>query len=967
MNAISQTALNQIWNSVNAGTGDYSDRFNKVVSDNNNHLIAAGYTIRQGNYRDFLVVKYDAAGNVVWVQTENGDGNGNDEVIDVACDFSGNVYVTGYADDGNSNNDYLTVKYDANGVKQWEMIYNNLSAFQDDVPTGIAVDFSGNVYVTGKSEAFSGTNIHNDYLTVMYSTSGAQQWTARYARVANGKDEAAGIALDASGNVFVTGRSSNGGDDDFATIKYNPSGVQQWAQIFDRGYGDDRATSLVVDVNNNVVVTGRAENSDGNDDYYTIKYNNNGILKWQKVYNGVGNDNDRALCIATDFDASIYITGQSDVDLSTSIRDYDIVTIKYDSSGVVQFTRTYGGGALQDDIPSDIAIDFSNNVYVTGKSDVDPSTTVTNNDFITVGYNAAGTQQWTAGLNGTRNTSDISSCILIDFSGNIYVAGGSENLVTQKDGMLIEYDNTGAVQFQQVYAGEGDNTYTFKDMVINSADEVYAVGYSFIEDHNRDIVLMKLNSSGGVANQKIFNGTKSDDDELESIALLGNGQVVATGYSKSTNQKSDIITMMFDANGDTLWTKKYNSAGNQSDKGKCVLSDASGNIYVAGTTDVDANDTLDNDNIILIKYDINGVQQWIQTYDGTAQLRDEPSKMKFDQVGNILICGRAEIGQGDDYIVLKYDVSGNLMSGFPVLFNGPFSNDDRALDVATDSQNNIYVTGYSQTSSGNATEDIGLIKYDAAGSLLWSKLFDNLSGNDRANAVAVDQNDFVYIAGQTDVDPDPNISNYNTLLIKYDPITGDTIWIRQFNGSANKDDIANDIFIDSNNLIYLVCSSEDSITNTQRNLRTLVYGDNGYLYYYADYGSSTDDDDGNDIKIANNALYICGYSENTSGEKRGLVLKYDINTGLIQSNKGSIETKIFPNPAIESLTLELNDFSSLKNVTVSIFDLQGKVQLVENVKSSSHKVQISNLSPGMYLLKINADNDNMQTVVFTKE
>ncbi|MDI6803970.1 MAG: SBBP repeat-containing protein, partial [Bacteroidota bacterium] len=134
-----------------------------------------------------------------------------------AIDSLGNVFVTGTSDE-----DYLTIKYDSSGAQQWVARYNGPGNFYDRA-NAIALDGSGNVYVTGESFG-SGTSF--DYATVKYNSAGVEQWVARYNGPGNGWDYATAIALDGSGNVYVTGESLGSGTSfDYATVKYNSAGV----------------------------------------------------------------------------------------------------------------------------------------------------------------------------------------------------------------------------------------------------------------------------------------------------------------------------------------------------------------------------------------------------------------------------------------------------------------------------------------------------------------------------------------------------------------------------------------------------------------------------------------------------------------------------------------------------------------------------------------------------------------------
>src|SRR5439155_19578539 len=187
-------------------------------------------------------------------------------------DSSGNAYVTGYSLGAATSNDYRTIKYNTSGSQIWVASYDG-PANGNDQAAAIALDSVGNVYVTGASSGI-GTNV--DYATTKYDTNGSQVWVARYDGSAHGGDYASAIALDSSGNVHVTGRSFGGVGawNDYATIRYNQDGVQTRENRYDGpGHFEDIAAALAVDKNGNVYVTGSSfsDGSTGND-YATIKY-----------------------------------------------------------------------------------------------------------------------------------------------------------------------------------------------------------------------------------------------------------------------------------------------------------------------------------------------------------------------------------------------------------------------------------------------------------------------------------------------------------------------------------------------------------------------------------------------------------------------------------------------------------------------------------------------------------------------
>src|SRR6476646_9505206 len=134
---------------------------------------------------------YAPAGGVyeAWVARYNGTGNGNDEAKAVAVDNSGNVYVAGTMLGSGTLNDLATIKYDSAGNQLWVAIYNDFDN-PDAQLNAMTIDRSGNVYVTGASGV---SNVYYDCTTIKYNSAGQEQWVARYNAQPHGY--AAGTAI----------------------------------------------------------------------------------------------------------------------------------------------------------------------------------------------------------------------------------------------------------------------------------------------------------------------------------------------------------------------------------------------------------------------------------------------------------------------------------------------------------------------------------------------------------------------------------------------------------------------------------------------------------------------------------------------------------------------------------------------------------------------------------------------------
>ena len=250
-----------IWSAPVAESGGPS----AIALDQSGNAYITGYGQTDAGNKHYLTIKLDANGNQVWAETYSGPMNAGDISDDIAVDNQGNVFVTGKSLGIDTSYDYATIKYDSDGNQLWAVRYND-SVNGDDESGLLSLDSKGNVCVTGSS---TNGSRNSDYATVKYDTNGNQLWLVRYSGLDNSNNGPTALTVDSSGNVYVTGVSSpvpgtmtyTQGDydrtvHDYATVKYDTNGRQLWAEIYDNTEGSSWAFGIAVDKSGNVFVTG---------------------------------------------------------------------------------------------------------------------------------------------------------------------------------------------------------------------------------------------------------------------------------------------------------------------------------------------------------------------------------------------------------------------------------------------------------------------------------------------------------------------------------------------------------------------------------------------------------------------------------------------------------------------------------------------------------------------------------------
>jgi hypothetical protein len=401
--------------------------------------------------------------------------------------------------------------------------------------------------------------------------------------VAGQETEGSSVATDANGNVYVAGYTTGGldgntltGSKDFFVTKYNSSGVKQYTRQLGVAGQETEGRSVATDANGNVYVAGYTTGGldgntlTGNQDFFVTKYNSSGVLQYTRQL-GVATKDTYGLSVATDANGNVYVAGSTagGLDLNTLTGSFDFFVTKYDSSGVKQYTRQLGVAGA-DTLGLSVATDANGNVYVAGYTygGLDGNSLTGTQDFFVTKYDSSGVKQYTRQLGvAGRNTGGYS--VATDANGNVYVAGHT----------------TGAL--------DGNTQTGFLDFFVTKYNS------NGVKQYTRQL---------GVAGQLTFG---------RSVATDANGSVYVAGYTtggldgNTVTGTQDFFVTKYDSIGDKQYTRQMGVAGQDAFGGRSVTTDASGNVYLASTTygGLDGNTLTGTQDFFVTKYNSSGVKQ----------------------------------------------------------------------------------------------------------------------------------------------------------------------------------------------------------------------------------------------------------------------------------------------------------------------------------------------------------------------
>ncbi|HNX89802.1 MAG TPA: SBBP repeat-containing protein, partial [Paludibacteraceae bacterium] len=673
-----------------------------------------------GGY-DIFIAKYDASGNYIYAKTMG--GNGADYGHNIAIDASGNAYLIGFFEStvdfdpgpgvvsltSAGANDIFFARYDASG----NFVYvKQIGGTGYDNGYSIAIDAAENAYITG---FYQGTvDFDPGVVTANLTAAGSYEiFVAKYDASGNyiyaksiggtSTDIGNSIAIDASGNAYVTGYFQNTAD-------------------FDPGTGTANLSII-----------------SGNDNAFIAKYNTNGAYVWAGAIGGYSNTSclQAANCVKVDNAGNSYMTGyflgSIDFDpgigtaILTSVGGWDIFIAKYDVSGNFIYAKGIAGSSYE--VGNSIAVDATGNVYITGyyqgTVDFDPGAGIANltpagQDIYFAKYDAAGNYVYAKSLGGADNDQGFS--IAVDVAGNVYITGyfrgtadfdpgaGTANLTSaaENDIFFAKYDAGGNYVYAKSIGGSSQDI--GNSLAVDAAGNVYLTGgFYYTVDFNpgagtdnltasdRDIFIAKYDATGNYVFAKSMGGPSIDNGN--SIAVDASGNVYITGLFYSTadfdpgpgtvnhtsSGQSDIFIAKYDPSGNFIYANGMGGAG--SDIGNSVSLDASGNAYFtgyySGVVDFDPGAgtaflTSPSRDIFLAEYSASGNYVYAKNMGGAGS--DAGTSVCVDAGGNVYVTGSFYyLADFDEGITLQSINNGDIFLAkyvpSPIVWTGAVNTD----------------------------------------------------------------------------------------------------------------------------------------------------------------------------------------------------------------------------------------------------------------------------------------------------
>lgn len=408
-----------------------------------------------------------------WSRRYNGPANKIDLLTTMIVDDQGNIYIAGRSDGINTNQDFCIIKYSSSGNKDLVLRFDGEISSWDEI-YNIAVDESGNIYATGIS--------HYSAMIIKYNSSGTLLWNIE-------KNNGTGkcIRVNQSGDLLVGINKTTGDGSEILIDKISPAGTEIWSSTIrqDSIYGDE-LIDMQIDRFGNIYLTGQTHNQDWEDEFIfsdiiTVKLNSDGSEMWRKTYSATSQSDDIPLKLCLDSRGNIIIGARTNTNPS------GFIVLKYSENGDTVWTRIYNGQYCED-IATDITVDSDDNIIITGYS----FTADEDFNILTVKYDSSGNELWAVQYNGPGNTRDFAFSLTSDSLNNVYITGGSRHGSSGIDTCItVKYDQDGNEIWSVSYSDSLGLSSCGKYISLDNCGDIIIAANSIGNDSGWDFLTIK--------------------------------------------------------------------------------------------------------------------------------------------------------------------------------------------------------------------------------------------------------------------------------------------------------------------------------------------------------------------------------------------------------------------------------------------------------------------------------------------
>jgi hypothetical protein len=409
------------------------------------------------------------------------------------------------------------------------------------------------------------------------------------------------------------------------------------------------------------------------------------------------------------------------------------------------------------DSPRAMAVDDGGNALVTGAS---------SGDFLTIRYDAAGTQVWTARFDGGMH--DEPTAIALDHEGNVFVTGGSLS-ATSFDILTVKYGRDGKQAWAVRFDGPDGGDDAPAGIVLDGSGSAFVAGTSWdLEGTGSDYVVVKYDASGREIWTASWDGPDGLEDRASGVALDASGNIAVTGLSLDASGDLAIATMALDGIGKAVWTDRIPAWPAMSQLAglegwPAVAADAAGGVYITGTAS-------DGDSCfqLTVLRDPAGVEVWSHTIAEPAPpIGGLMGAIALAPDGHVLVA----VPGGPKSALLDYGPGGDLSWSKEIPSDSRGATACLALDADGAPRVAVPVEG-----------GIAIQAFDRSGNVTWREVRPCALEPcpDIPFGIAVDPEGGVLVLASSTL---PH-ANEDYLTSKYGP-TGDLLWEARWNGAAS--------------------------------------------------------------------------------------------------------------------------------------------------------------------------------------